>query len=143
MILGADRNGWIGLNCITLVLLKIADYPASSSMNGISRPGSRRSGTGRFVPCGMFSSSHCPMGFLGGFLVCHNFSGTRKKDFRTPIHCGPSVSASLSISKVSPWPQRRSRCTWFSKLSCLSLLRTKCESAWYKLCMCRFYYQSG
>ena len=68
-----------------------------SLMKGIGR-WELRSGASRFVPRGMFSTSHCPRGLRGRVFSAHTAAGTTTKGRRTPICCGPSSSASRSTS---------------------------------------------
>ncbi len=67
-------------------------------MNGILRRLPRLLGTSRFVPRGVFSTSHCPKGFRGRAFSSHSEAGTTTNDLRVSIRWGPSSSARRRIS---------------------------------------------
>ena len=68
-------------------------------MNGISRRELLSEGTSRFVPRGMFSSSHFPIGLRCGSFSAQTCAGTTTKDLLVPMCWGPSVSERRRISE--------------------------------------------
>ena len=65
--------------------------------NGISRPGSLRSGISRCIPRGTLSISHWPSGFSGLVWASHTSAGITTKDFLIPMRWGPSASDNRRI----------------------------------------------
>ena len=95
-----------------------SDRAYCSSVNGITRAGSRRSGASSFAPRGMLSINHCPRGLAGCEVARQSSAARRRTTFSRRYAEDPPVRRGAIPPLDAPLPRQRSRPCRQGMVSC-------------------------